>query len=625
MDLLITSLGTTDEWFEQKGSVVSVERTGWPMPTIAEIQKRLAVKAQANLNRREVVKELPYQGRNKFGAFEATRKVKVLTDVQADGLPMLHKFDDLFGIMTNPFWLWVATCGILQNDGAKTPGVDGTTAEDIRGREAGFARELAEELKAGRYNPSPVRRVYIPKANGSLRPLGIPTMKDRAVQEAIRMVLEPILESYFLNCSTGFRPSRRTMDAIHLITCFASNTAKMWWVVEGDIKGCFDNIPHKNLLGVLRQYVCDKRLLDTIRVILGAGIVTEEGKVARPNRGVPQGGVVSPLLTNAYLHELDKHWWRKYGHLSETEKAKRRRQGLGNVQYVRYADDFVVMTNGAKGYAEELRQEFGSVLSGLGLEMSAEKTHVTHVDDGFDFLGFNIHRKFSESHNKKLILVRPSVKNQKKFKEAALAVTDRSTVGDDPANKIRALNSLTTGWANYYRYVSSAKAFGRLGKFTYTRLYRWLKAKHSNVSARGSVGKFVIRQYRRRLNGRVYWVVYGLRLQPMDKIKRKKYYVCWPEGGNPYLDDGKSSRQVIDPVPVPDEKHLWRGNSPQGAYAVARLERLAEVGYKCEECGSVVKLHAHHAVHQKDGGGHTKENIKILCRKCHQGKHAPVA
>lgn len=555
----------------------------------------------------------------------ATKKVKVLTDVQSEGLPMPHRFDDLFSIMTTPFWLWVATCGILHNDGAKTPGIDGITAEDIFGYEMAFARQLADELKTGRYSPSPVRRVYIPKANGSLRPLGIPTMKDRAVQEAIRMVLEPILESYFLNCSTGFRPSRRTMDAVHLIRHFTSNSLKMWWVVEGDIKGCFNNIPHKNLLGVLRQYICDRTLLDTIRDILGAGIVTKDGKVARPNRGMPQGGVVSPLLTNAYLHELDKHWWRKYGHLPEREKTKRRTQGLGNVQYVRYADDFVVLTNSTRGHAEELRQEFGSVLSGLGLEMSEEKTHVTHVDDGFDFLGFHIRRRFSESSNKNIVLVRPSAKNLEKFKEAARAVTDRSTSGDDPVNKIRALNALTSGWGNYYRFVNSYKAFSHLGKFTFIRMYRWFKAKHSNVSAHGSIGKLVTRRYARRHDGRVYWEVFGLRLRPMDKIKRRKYYINWPEGGNPYLDDGKSSRQALDPVPVPDEKHLWRGDSPQGSYAVARLERLAEVGNQCEECGCEVKLHAHHAVHQKDGGGHTKENLKILCEGCHQGKHAPVA
>lgn len=593
------------------------------MPSIAETQQRLARKAQANL-KATVTVEYPYVGKNRFGTFTASRKVKTETDVFAAGIKLPHKFDDLFSLITEPFWMWVATCGILNNAGAKTPGVDGIIGDDIEDV-LGFAKGLAAELKAGTYTPSPVRRVYIPKANGTLRPLGIPTLRDRAVQEAVRMVLEPILESYFLDCSTGFRPARRTMDAVHLITFFASNTAKMWWTVEGDIKGCFDNIPHRQLMGVLGQYVQDKNLLALVRSFLNAGIVVGEGKVAKPNRGVPQGGVVSPLLANVYLHELDKFWWQRYGSLTEAQKNSRRKQGDANVQYVRYADDFVVLTNGTEEFAAELRQEFAGVLSGLGLELSMEKTKITHINDGLDFLGFHLQRRFLQRHNKTVVVVQPSEKNITKFKETIRSITDRSTTGDDPANKIRAINAVVRGWAGYFRFGSAYKAFRKLTKLTHLRMYKWLKAKHSNLSATRSVKGYVVRQYLRRYKGRLSWGVYGLGLVPMDSIPRLRYRIVWPAERNPYLEYGSTQMKVTDSVPVPDPQNVWRGTSEQSAYAVARLERLAEVGYKCEECGGKEGyLHAHHVKHQKDGGRHTKGNLRIVCEQCHQEKHAPV-
>lgn len=464
------------------------------MLDIAQIQQKLAKKA-SDIIQTSVTLTFPYVGRNQWGPFNGVRKVEAETDLFATGDKLPHQFNDLFNLVADPFWLWVATYGILGNDGANTPGVDGIVADDIEGNVLQFAESLAAELKAGTYKPSPVRRVYIPKANGSLRPLGIPTMRDRVVQEALRMVLEPIFESYFLNCSTGFRPSRRTMDAIHLVRQFTQRNIKMWWVVEGDIKGCFDNIPHRQLMGVLGQYINDRKVLNLIQSFLGAGIVVGKGKVARPNRGVPQGGVISPLLANIYLHEMDKAWWQRYGSLTELQKTHRRRQGLGNVQMVRYADDFVLLTNGTRRFAEELRQEFAQVLADLGLELSLEKTKVTHINDGLDFLGFHLRRRQSQKSAKMVVLARPTDKNIVKFRETIRRITDRSTVGDDPVNKIRAINAVVRGWANYYKFVNSSRVFCSLGMFVHKRLYLWLKAKHSNLSSRRSVKKYVCNTY----------------------------------------------------------------------------------------------------------------------------------
>jgi len=236
--------------------------------------------------------------------------------------------DNIFRYISNIEWLMTATSNVLSNQGASTAGIDGITKKEYQAIEE--AKRLRMELKEGSYKPAEVRRVYIPKSNGKLRPLGIPNIRDRVVQESVRMALEPIMESKFLDCSTGFRPGRRTMDAIHLYTLMGSNRVKMWWIVEGDIKGCFDNIPHKKLMGVVKQHVICKKTLLLIDKMLSAGI-DDNGKRSYPNCGVPQGGVCSPLLANIYLHELDKYWHDNYGKLTESQKTKRRKDGLGNV------------------------------------------------------------------------------------------------------------------------------------------------------------------------------------------------------------------------------------------------------------------------------------------------------
>jgi len=344
------------------------------------------------------------------------------------------RFENLFNLVAHPYWLWVATESILQSSGANMPGIDAITKENIKADTHDYAKALSAELKAGTYKPQPVKRAFIPKADAQLRPLGMPVIRDRVVQEAIKMVLEPILESRFLNCSTGFRPGRRVMDAIHLIEYFASNKTKMWWVVEGEIKDCFDDTPHSKLLGVLEQYVKDKKLLKLLTSFLGAGLV-EKGKMTVPNRGVLQSGVLSTLLLNAYLHEMDKVWWSRYGGLSEGQKTYRRSKGLGNVQLVRHADNFVVLTNGDKEFAHQLYEEFAEILRRLGLELLEEGTHVVHLNDGFGFLGFHLQRVYSAMSNKNMVLVKPTQRSIDKFKEAIRAITSRETVGGDYPTK----------------------------------------------------------------------------------------------------------------------------------------------------------------------------------------------
>lgn len=235
-----------------------------------------------------------------------------------------ERIGSLYQSICEKEWIEQAFWNILQNTGAKTEGIDGkvkktyydvsTRIPTSEGKE--LVAEICKELKEFTYRPQPVRRIYIPKANGKMRPIGIPTIKDRVIQEAIRMVIEPIYESDFLGCSHGFRPNRNTMDAI--VNCYRmmNKIVKCYWVIEGDIKGCFDNIDHKILMKLIRKRIADRKLTDTIYKCLKAGYQEENGQVYKPDVGTPQGGIISPLLANIFLHELDK-WWKENYYLDE--------------------------------------------------------------------------------------------------------------------------------------------------------------------------------------------------------------------------------------------------------------------------------------------------------------------
>jgi RNA-directed DNA polymerase len=248
-----------------------------------------------------------------------------------------RQFFDLYHLLYDKDWLRLAHDSVAQNAGSVTAGCDGITMRDFDQHLAENLQTLADELRAQTYEPCPVRRVYIPKANGGQRPLGIASIRDRIVQEAVRMVLEPIYEADFRPYSFGFRPNRCTMDAIRAILWSTTDHKKFFWIIEGDLAAYFDTIHHRKLVTLLKRRIADRKLLRLIWKFLRAGVM--EGKLFRDTlRGAPQGGIASPLLANIYLHELDKYMER-YTALSKKEKALRRRDGQANVVYVRYADD----------------------------------------------------------------------------------------------------------------------------------------------------------------------------------------------------------------------------------------------------------------------------------------------
>jgi len=273
-----------------------------------------------------------------------------------------HRFADLYNLLYDPHWLRLAHDRVAENAGSITAGCDGFTMATFGANLEGNLDKLADELKAGTFEPYPVRRVYIPKANGKKRPLGIPSIRDRIVQEALRMVLEPIFEADFDQHSFGFRPNRRTQDAIQCVMSYTTERKKFFWIIEGDISSYFDTINHKRLIKLLRRRIRDEDILDLIWKFLRSGVM--ERKLFKDTlTGAPQGGILSPLLANIYLNELDTFMRdRGYG-IPQEERTARRRNGLANFGYARYADDFVVMCNGSKAQAEAFKEELYEFLS----------------------------------------------------------------------------------------------------------------------------------------------------------------------------------------------------------------------------------------------------------------------
>ncbi|WP_202799031.1 reverse transcriptase domain-containing protein [Saccharopolyspora spinosa] len=287
-----------------------------------------------------------------------------------------RRFDDLFNFVYDPATLLVAFDRVAGNTGARSPGVDGLTVVDIEAAIGvpGFLNDLRTQLKEGVFRPLPVRERRIPKPGGSgkVRRLGIPTVADRVVQAALKLVLEPIFEAVFEPVSYGFRPMRRAHDAIAEIQRFGTKGYR--WVLDADIEACFDSISHTALMDRVRARVKDKRVLALVKAFLKAGVLTELGYQEDSFAGTPQGGILSPLLANIALSVLDEHVhgpWRPGGIMSTpSRRARRRGKNLPNWRIVRYADDFVVLVHGDRQDVEALREDIVHVLEPLGLRFS---------------------------------------------------------------------------------------------------------------------------------------------------------------------------------------------------------------------------------------------------------------
>lgn len=397
-----------------------------------------------------------------------------------------RRFDDLFNLVCDPAFLTVAWQRVAGNTGARTPGVDRVTVTWIVSRVgvSVFLEHVRDLLKSGEFRPVPVRQVMIPKASGKLRKLGIPTVTDRVVQAALKLVLEPIFEADFLPCSYGFRPGRRAQDAIEEIHAFTSRPRDYEWVLEADIAACFDSIDHTALLEKTRARIKDRKVLALVNAFLKAGVMTTAGTRENSLTGTPQGGILSPLLANIALSTLDEHFarqWQSFG--DGNQRHARRKRGQATWRFVRYADDFVVLVKGERHHAEALLDEVAQVVGPLGLRLAPDKTRVVHIDEGFDFLGHTIVRRVKRGGRKTLVFTFPSAKAMRARRERTrMITTGRSTLYLDLDELLLMLNRSLRGWANYFRHGSSARHFQLVDFHAWKRISGWIRRKHHPIT-----------------------------------------------------------------------------------------------------------------------------------------------
>ena len=350
---------------------------------------------------------------------------------------------------------------VRSNRGAA--GVDEESIQSIEEKGVdGFLEGIRADLMSGRYRPSPVRRRYIPKADGKQRPLGIPTVRDRVTQMAVKLVIEPIFEADFLPVSYGFRPKRNATQALEAIR-EAGNRGQNF-VFDADIRGYFDTIDREKLMVMVSGRISDRRVLKLIRKWLLAGVM-EDGTVRETLAGTPQGGVISPLLANIYLHDLDRIWEQRCRHLG---------------RLVRYADDFVVMCK-TESQAKEAQGRVGIIMERLGLMLHPEKTRIVDLrrgKEGFTFLGCMIRKRRSIQRAPHLHFMQrwPSPKAMKRVRERVHDLTDARRSGvKDVKVIIASVNPVLRGWGNYFRTGNADREFQRIDEYAYGRLVRWMQ------------------------------------------------------------------------------------------------------------------------------------------------------
>lgn len=523
-----------------------------------------------------------------------------------------HRFTKLYDLLTyEPLMAW-AFDKLMTNVGSRTAGIDGTDKRTAQKNRDTILAELRTVLKTGTYKHQPVRRVFIPKTNGKRRPLGIPTLVDRLVQLMVKAILEPIFESDFRPESHGFRPGRSCHTALaQLHQQTAPRQKKMYWVIEGDIQGCFDHIQHKILMRLLKRRIQDRKLLAVIWQMLRAGVM-EGALFSKTSEGTPQGGIISPLLANIYLHELDVWFHTNYTGLNYNEKNYRRKRKEGNAFYVRYADDFVVAWNGTKAGAEQLKAELATFLRNhLGLELSTEKTHITHISDGYDFLGFTVKRYHDRLRGKSDLIIRPSEKSVMKLKAKIKAMTKRGTTLDGVRDKIEAMNELLRGWANYFRHQASSRTFSYVGEYAFRRMEIWLRKKT------GQRIRAIYKQYYRRdPQGHLTWNAGSRSLYhpAYMKITRLRY----AHRPNPYLNSSQEVYLTYHREEFPGKRE-WEGAHYYGEeWTEIREQVLARDGKQCRVCGKAGRVEVHHIRPWKPGMTHELPNLITLCAACHR-------
>ena len=525
--------------------------------------------------------------------------------------PYEKRIRKLMDLMHNPTWLREAAERTLTRSYGKKPGIDKVIASEFRKNLEGNLETLRLELKRGTYQPKPVRQVLIPKANGKMRALGIPCLRDKIVQEAIRMALEPIFEVEFHDSSYGFRPNRCAHHAVS--RCRILMNRKFTWVIEGDVEACFDEISHKAILKVIREKVMDNKFLNLLERFLKAG-VSINGVVHPTVKGVPQGGVISPLLANAVLNKLD--WFlHEKGVYGANEKTYNWKKGQTNVRFVRYADDWCVfITRGSKWYAGKLREEIAQFLcKECSLELAVEKTHITHVRDGFTFLGFLLRCGIGKTGIivPKIRVGQKGIQNCKKgIYDAARNVAHHVSI----AARIYRASQVVRGWGEYFRIAHNySKVASKLDYFVHVVMLKMICRKMDIHTAK------CYREY--HANGTFHY----RNEEELARLDHKMMKLDY-RNPTPYEPGGRNSNENDIEMEVnadnPSE-YKRRGNRD------LKLDQLVRDQYRCRACGTEVTVKTSHLEHIKPvstfpsfEAANIEGNLQTLCLDCHKKKHA---
>ncbi|MBF6650016.1 group II intron reverse transcriptase/maturase [Methylobacter sp. BlB1] len=507
------------------------------------------------------------------------------------------KVKNLQRILTHSFSAKaIAVKRVTENLGKRTAGVDGETWNTPESK-----ADAIDSLKRRGYKSSPLRRVEIPKKNGKKRKLGIPTMKDRAMQALHLLALEPVAETTGDQNSYGFRPERSTADAREQAFNALAKAASPQWILEGDIKGCFDNISHEWLLGNIPT---DRKIL---KEWLKAGVIYN-GELNETETGTPQGGIISPTLANLALDGLEKvinhnfktlRYWE-----NEVKKSKNPK-----VNFIRYADDFIITGISKELLENEVKPLVKNFLKERGLELSPEKTKITHIKDGFDFLGWNFRK-----YNSKL-LIKPSKESVKSILRKVKEILD-SNKTTKTENVINLLNPVITGWANYHKGTVAKETFSYVDHQIWMKTWQWAVRRHPNK------GKIWIKEkYFKSVDNR-HWVFSGdnqgeqsTRLASMSEFPIERH-IKIQANANPY--DPKYEQYF--------EKRL-HAKMTKGQVGKTKLARLwVQQKGICPVCNmridDVENFNIHHIVEKAKGGKDINSNLVILHPNCHRKVHS---
>jgi RNA-directed DNA polymerase len=489
----------------------------------------------------------------------------------------------------------LAILRVVSNSGAKTPGVDGVLWNTPESKSAAFAT-----LRRHGYQPQPLRRAYIPKSNGKRRGLGIPTMSDRAMQALHLLGLDPIAESRADGHSYGFRLERRCADALAQTHGLLSHRHGPQWILEGDIKACFDRISHDWLL---THVPMDQQVL---RQWLKAGFLEKHAWFAT-TEGTPQGGIISPALANWTLDGLQRLL---ADHFAKTPSQ----QGKSKVHMVRYADDFLITGTSKELLRDQVQPLVTHFLKERGLELSHEKTQITHVEAGFDFLGQNVRR-----YRCGKVLTKPSKRSVKTFLTKIRETIDGSS-SQTAGEMIQRLNQQIKGWTMYHRYAASKRTFTYVDDRIFQMLWRWCRRRHPKKSR-----KWIKKQYFQQ-DGHRHWIFTGM----LYDQKGQGWPIQLMAAAHVKIIRYVKIRSAVNPYDPKWELYLearWGWQLTQTLAGRSRIEFLGkEQEGRCRVCGRPLQIaeddcQIHHRIWRSRGGPDTADNLELLHANCHRQIH----